>query len=101
MRFTTFFAAAVLSLAASTASAQMSDDVSFDNTPSGGAMAVDLILIRPVALVGTVLGLGLFVLQLPLAAVQLEVPVQPARKLVVEPFKFTFTRRLGSMEYSQ
>lgn len=96
MKFATIFAAAVLTLSAGMASAQETDPI--DNSPSGGAMAVDLILIRPVALVGTVLGVGLFVLQLPISIIQGEPPAEPARKLVVEPAKFTFTRRLGSME---
>ena len=99
MRFATFFAAAVLGLTSSLASAQQ--DEILDNSPSGGAMAVDLLLVRPVALVGTVLGVGLFVLQLPISVIQGEPPREPARKLVIEPMKFTFTRRLGSMEYSQ
>ena len=97
MKFANIFAAAVLTLSAGMASAQESSDP-LDNTPSGGAMAVDLLLIRPVALVGTVLGVGLFVLQLPISIIQGEAPIEPARKLVVEPAKYTFTRRLGSTE---
>ena len=96
MKFATFFAAAVLTLSSTAAVAQQ--DYILDNSPTGGAMAVDLLLVRPVALVGTVLGVGLFVLQLPLALFQGELPAEPARKLVMEPVKFTFMRRLGSSE---
>lgn len=99
MKFATFFAAAVLSFGAAQAMAEDGNEI-LDNSPSGGAMAVDLLIIRPVSLVGTVLGLGLFILELPLAVLQGEVPTEPARKLVAEPFKYTFTRRLGSMEYA-
>ena len=69
-----------------------------DDSPSAGAMAFDLVIVRPVGLVATVLGTGLFVLSLPLSLIQGEPPSDPAKKLVVEPAKFTFTRPLGVME---
>ena len=46
----------------------------------------------------TVLGTGLFVLQLPLSLIQGTPPSDPARKLIMEPAKFTFERPLGAME---
>lgn len=69
-----------------------------DGQPSAGAMAFDLIVIRPLSLVATILGSTLFVLQLPLAAIQGEPPLGPAEKLVVEPARYTFERPLGVME---
>jgi hypothetical protein len=69
-----------------------------DGKPSAGAMAFDLVIVRPVSLVATVLGTGLFMLSLPLALIQGERPSAPAQKLVVEPAKFTFSRPLGVME---
>lgn len=69
-----------------------------DDTPSAGAMAFDLVFVRPIALVGTVLGAGLFVLSVPLSLVQGEPPSDAAKKLVVEPAKYTFERPLGQME---
>lgn len=69
-----------------------------DGSPSAGAMAFDLVIVRPVGLVATVLGAGLFVLQLPLSLIQGEPPSEPAKKLVEEPAKFTFTRPLGVMD---
>jgi hypothetical protein len=69
-----------------------------DDTPSAGAMAFDLVVVRPVALVGTVLGTGLFILGIPLSLIQGEPPMDPAKKLVVEPAKFTFQRPLGQMD---
>lgn len=96
MKFASLFAAAVLCLSAGMASAQ--GDEPLDNAPSSAAMGIDLLIVRPVALVGTVLGVGLFVLALPIALIQGEAPAEPARKLVVEPAKFTFTRPLGSTE---
>ncbi|HEX4871311.1 MAG TPA: hypothetical protein VFV27_03270 [Nevskiaceae bacterium] len=86
--------AAALLLTSSLASAE---DV-IDDTPSGGAMAFDLLVARPLGVVGTVLGLGLFFVQLPLSIVQGEPPGDPARKLVVEPARWTFTRPLGELE---
>lgn len=97
MKATTFFAAAVLAVSAITQPALASDQI-LDNSPSVGAMAVDLVLIRPLSLVGTVLTTGLFILQLPLAIPQGEMPREAAQKLVVEPFKYTFTRPLGVTE---
>lgn len=69
-----------------------------DGSPSAGAMAFDLVIVRPLGLVATVLGAGLFVLQLPLSIIQGEPPSDPAKKLVTEPAKFTFDRPLGVME---
>ena len=69
-----------------------------DGTPSAGAMAFDLVIVRPFGLAATVLGAGLFVLQLPLSLIQGEPPSDPAKKLVVEPAEFTFKRPLGVME---
>lgn len=95
-RIQTISLAAVLALAVGSAQAQVTQDV--DTSPSGVAMAADLLLVRPLGLVATVLGSGLFVLQLPLSLVQGEPPLEPARKLVVAPAEFTFSRPLGDME---
>lgn len=71
---------------------------SLDNSPSAGAMAFDLIIVRPVSLVATVLGTGLFIISLPLALIQRDAPVAAAKKLVAEPARYTFDRPLGVME---
>lgn len=75
------------------------EDVMPDDAPSAGAMAFDLVVIRPLSLVATMLGSGLFLLQLPLDLVQGTPPIDPAQKLVVEPARYTFDRPLGVMEY--
>ena len=95
-RIRSFAAVAVLALCVGSAQAQVTEDV--DTAPSGIAMAADLLIVRPVSLVATVLGAGLFVLQLPLSVIQGEPPNDAARKLVVEPAQFTFSRPLGDME---
>lgn len=78
---------------------QQGEEVLPDNAPSAGAMAFDLVVIRPLSLVATLLGSGLFLLQLPLDLIQGTPPVDPAQKLVVEPARYTFDRPLGVMEY--
>lgn len=90
-------AALALMLGSSAAMADQYRD-SIDDTPSAGAMAFDLLLVRPLGLAATVLGTGLFILQLPLSFIQGVEPSDPARKLVVEPAKFTFERPLGAMD---
>lgn len=88
--------AALLALTVGSAQAQVTDDV--DTAPSAIAMTADLLIVRPLGLVATVLGTGLFILQLPLSLVQGEPPSEPARKLIVEPAAFTFSRPLGDLE---
>ena len=70
--------------------------------PSGdadsGAMAADLIFVRPIALVGTVVGAAIFVVTLPFT-----LPTQSAeeagRALVASPFEYTFNRPLGDFDH--
>ena len=58
------------------------------------AMVADVIIARPAGFVGTILGSVIFVLAVPFAALGGNVkPV--AETLVVDPFKFTFTRPVG------
>lgn len=58
---------------------------------------VDVLIIRPATLVGTVLGTALFVVALPFSIPSGSVKMT-AKTLIVEPFKFTFTRPLGEFE---
>ena len=97
-RVFSFVAAAALLGASASAAAVDSVDASFstesDNTPSSGAIAMDIILLRPLSLVGTVLGTAVFVAGLPFEAISGDIS-GPAKRLVVQPAKFTFTRPLG------
>lgn len=61
------------------------------------AIPADVLLVRPLALAGTVLGTALFVVSLPFSIPSGSVKAT-AKKLIVEPFKFTFTRPLGEFE---
>ena len=65
-----------------------------DSTPSATAMAADILLLRPLSLAGTALGVGIFLAGLPFELISNSVPAA-GRRLVVEPGEFTFTRPLG------
>jgi hypothetical protein len=97
MKLLSFAAGALLVLSATVAQADEFRD-NTDNVPSAGAMAFDLLFVRPAGLVATVFGVGLFVLQLPLSIVIGEPPADPAQRLIVEPARFTFRRPLGQMD---
>ncbi|MHB8769664.1 MAG: hypothetical protein ACYC7J_01560 [Syntrophales bacterium] len=58
---------------------------------------VDVLIVRPVTLVGTVLGTALFVVSLPFAIPSGSVKLT-AQKMIVAPFKATFTRTLGDFD---
>jgi hypothetical protein len=58
---------------------------------------VDVLVIRPVTLVGTVLGTALFIVSLPFSIPSGSVKMT-ANKLIVAPFKYTFTRPLGEFD---
>lgn len=65
--------------------------------PSGMEMTADAILVRPLSLVATVLGAGIFVVTLPFSALGGNAG-EAANTLVGTPFKSTFTRCLGCSE---
>jgi hypothetical protein len=92
----TLAAAAALALASSLAQAQALESV--DETPSAAAMAFDFVVVRPLGLVATVGGIALFVAQLPFALIAGDPPSDPARRFVVEPAAYTFTRPLGQLD---
>jgi len=97
MKLFNIAAAAVLTLSAAAAQADEYRE-SAEDTPSAGAMAFDLLLVRPVGVVATVFGVGLFVLNLPLSIIQGEPPAAPAKRWIAEPARYTFQRPLGEME---
>jgi hypothetical protein len=81
-------ALAILSLGANTASASSDDDLK---------VAADTLVVRPVCLAATVIGAGLFVVTLPIAALSRSIK-KTAHALVIRPARATFTRPLGDME---
>jgi len=65
-----------------------------DKEKGAGPMLFDLLLIRPVGVAATVIGSALFVVSLPFSAIGGN--TKPAyEKMVKEPAKYTFNRRLG------
>jgi len=87
-------AALLVSLCAP-AAAQESETVLGDR---GSDMAADLLIVRPLGIVGTVIGAGLFVVSLPFT-----LPTgstgEAAREMVGEPFEYTFNRPLGDFNH--
>jgi hypothetical protein len=65
-------------------------------SPSGGEMIIDAVVVRPIMLVGTVIGVVFFVVTLPFSALGGNVG-EAADTLVVEPAVYTFVRPLGEM----
>ncbi len=57
-------------------------------------MVADALIVRPLGIIATILGAGLFVISLPFSALGKNVK-EAGEKLVVAPAKFTFTRPLG------
>jgi hypothetical protein len=85
---TALCALALLSMSANTASAASGDDL---------RVTADTLVVRPVCLAATIVGSGLFVLSLPIAALSHSIK-KTAHVLVVVPARATFTRPLGDME---
>lgn len=96
-KLATMIAATALTLSAGLAQAQDYRH-GIDDSPSAAAMAFDLVVVRPLGLVATIGGIGLFVVSLPFAALAGEAPTDQARKFILEPARYTFERPLGDME---
>lgn len=90
-------AVALLSVvSAAPASAQ----VQVEKRPPGpGAMTYDLIFLRPLGIIATAAGSAIFVVSLPFSALGRNVG-RAGKKLVVDPFIFTFSRPLGVIQFS-
>jgi hypothetical protein len=66
------------------------------NQPSAGSMMADLILVRPAALIGTVVTTAVFVVSLPFSLLGGNVH-EAAEELVIRPAEYTFVRPLGDL----
>jgi hypothetical protein len=66
----------------------------FAHEDSSMEVVADVVAVRPVSLVATILGAALFVIALPVAATSKSIK-KTADALVVRPGKATFTRPLG------
>ncbi|RMF89794.1 MAG: hypothetical protein D6736_07780 [Nitrospinota bacterium] len=65
---------------------------------SGEAMIADALLLRPLGLVATLLGVAVFIVSLPFS-LPTQSAVEAAQKLVLEPAKYTFARPLGQLSH--
>ena len=65
-----------------------------DGSPE--AIAADVLVVRPVCFVATIVGSALFLVALPVAAISKSTD-KTAHALVVRPAEATFTRPLGAM----
>jgi hypothetical protein len=98
----TYFFAFMLTLSnvvfVSSAAASTYYDTYYDTNekPSGGAMLLDAVLVRPPMFVGTLMGAVAFVITLPFSALGGNVD-EAAQSLVYEPAKTTFLRPLGDL----
>jgi hypothetical protein len=67
---------------------------SLDERKTAGAMTADLVFVRPLGIVATVLGSVVFVVSLPFSALGNNTK-EASQKLVKDPAQFTFKRPLG------
>ena len=80
-----------------TTSLVRADQYATDVPPTGEAMAGDLILVRPLGLVATILGTVGFIVALPFTIPSGSVG-SSAKVFIVEPAQYTFTRPLGQTQ---
>lgn len=81
---------------ASSGASTMADEDQYSYAPSAEHMLADLILVRPIMLVGTALGTAAFLVSLPFTALGGNVD-EAKKRLVEEPGSYTFTRPLGDL----
>jgi hypothetical protein len=65
-----------------------------DKNISAEAMAADLLVVRPLGIVASVVGTAVFIVSLPFSALGGNTKIA-CQKLVEDPAKFTFKRPLG------
>jgi hypothetical protein len=88
-----FFLIATLVLVPMGTSA-LARESSLDEKNTVGAMTADLVFVRPLGIVATVLGCVVFVVSLPFSALGNNTK-EASQKLVKDPAQFTFKRPLG------
>ncbi len=95
-KLVTYFMAFTLALGSLSiaTSASAGETYSFNSRPSGGDILLDAVIMRPLMLVGTVVGAVTFIVTLPFSALGGNVG-DSAETLVKEPAQYTFVRPLG------
>jgi hypothetical protein len=88
---------AVMLVVTNGAFASSANGVSYDEHtegPTAGTMLADTVMVRPLTLIGTAVGVVTFVVTLPFSALGGNVG-EAGQILVVDPAKYTFIRPLG------
>lgn len=96
-RFATALPAAALAAALLASAPARAYDQGVDETPTAEAMTFDLFVMRPLSLAGTLVGTAVYIVALPVNLLTLNL-ADPARRLIVEPAKYTFVRDLGDLD---
>jgi hypothetical protein len=96
IRKTTILLVAVALVVVPLGSSVLADIDDTEKEVTSGKMAADLILVRPLGIVATLLGGGIFVLALPFSALGGNVS-ETWDRLFMDPAKFTFQRPLGDL----
>lgn len=65
---------------------------------SGTSMAADLFLVRPISLVGSIVGAAVFVVTLPFTLTTQSTD-EAAKELLGKPLEYTFNRPLGDFDH--
>jgi len=66
--------------------------------PSDEMMVPDILIARPLGLVGIIIGSAIFVMALPVSIPSRSVE-NVGRRLVMDPIEYTFIRPVGDMDY--
>jgi hypothetical protein len=69
-----------------------------EKEPSSTAVVYDVLIMRPLGLAATTVGVAVFIVGLPFTIPTRSVGIA-AEKLVAAPFTFTFRRPIGDMDY--
>ncbi len=88
---------AIMLVVTNTAIASSANMAYYDDhaeAPTAGTMLADTVMVRPLMLIGTAVGVVAFVVTLPFSALGGNVG-DAGQTLVVEPAKYTFIRPLG------
>jgi hypothetical protein len=91
-------AAAISCVAAMAGSGPAIGQETYPGDTDSGAMAADLIFVRPVSLVSSVVGAAIFVVALPFTLPS-QSTAEAGRALVTRPLEYTFNRRLGDFDH--
>jgi hypothetical protein len=86
-------------LIAPSASTALAEEYFEKETPGGGAMIYDFILVRPVGIVATAVGSVFYIVSLPFSALGGNAG-DAAQALVADPVAYTFKRPLGDFHKS-